>query len=169
MDGKDFDRLTRAIVKNATRRQAVKLFSSGAAGVLLGLGGYRRVEASYSRRCTGFVLSGGRSPKDKIAVDDYITVKWNDISLAVKQNGQPQGTRAGLRDPIRFPGERGDRLRIRAYDTVDPRRYLGKLYLHCVEGGEGFEQLFARQLPFDKTLPVSEWQAGKFFDEEHTI
>ncbi len=169
MDGKGFDRLTRAMQAGGSRRQAVRLLGGGIIGTLLGLGTLRPTEAAYSRRCTRFVLSGGRSVNDKILVDDYLTVKLNGNRLSVRQDGVPQGTTAGPRDPVRFYARRGDVVRVQAFDTVKPRRYLGRLYLHCVAGGEGSQQIFADQLPIDRTIPESRWKAEEFFDQEHTI
>jgi hypothetical protein len=169
MDGKDFDRLTRAMQGSGSRRQVVQLLGGGLVGSLLGVATIRGTEAAYGRRCTRFVLSGGRSRDADILVDDYIVVKLNGNRLSVRQNGVPQGTTAGPRDPVRFYARRGDVLRIQAFDTVKPRRYLGRLYLHCIEGSEGSQEIFASQLPFDKTLPDSKWRAEEFFDESYRI
>lgn len=167
VDGADFDRVLRTMATSASRRQAVKVLGGGVAGGLLGMVGFRRTEAAYSRRCTRFVLSGGQSPRANIEVDDYIVVRLNGNRLVVKKDGgQPDDMVAGPRDPVRFYARRGNVLRVQAFDT-GYRRYLGKLYLHCIEGGEGFQQIFASKLPIDRNGDAQ--GAGEFFDEEYTI
>ncbi len=168
MDGKDFDRLTRAMVGSASRRQVAKLLGGGVVGGLLGVAGLRPAGAAYSRRCTRFALSGGRSPETNIEVDDYIVVRLNGNRLVVKKDGgQPDDMVAGPRDPVRFYARRGNVLRVQAFDT-GYRRYLGKLYLHCLEGGEGFQQIFASKLPIDRNSNDPDG-VGEFFDEEYKI
>lgn len=174
MDGKDFDRLTRAAVMSASRRQVIKVLGGGIAGALAGLLGPRSAEAQYSRRCTRFVLSGGKAVNDKILVDDYLVVKLNGNRLPVRKNGATQDDKAGPRDPIRFyarPNQ--DTLTVAAVDKYASCWGLGALYLHCIEEGDergrGSRRLWETLLPTDGCKNPERWQARTFFERSVTI
>lgn len=149
MNPEAFDRLARALGMAVSRRRALGLVGAAVGGGLLagaGRGGSGLLaQESVSiatpvpvptapvevpmNQCTDFVLSGGPSVDDPIAVDDDLTVYLNDHEIFQDHDGT-----ISILPPIPFQADNGDRLTVVARDVAACGRSIGPLWLHCADG-----------------------------------